>query len=1058
MSRRALLIGVSSYQVPASLKPFPSAKRNVEAVGRILANPDVGGFEVLPPLFDPDPMQLQEAVEEFLRQCQPDDLAVLFFSGQAVRDERGKLFFSTHITRHTPEGALIKYSAVPVSFVQELLSSCAARHKVLILDWGVSGSAQSLPAPPYNEDLSLHQQLGGASWGVLLSSDNPQPLPEHSGSDLSLYSHYLVEGLATGAADLDKDGLVSLRDLHTYTSEHIRQIDPNQHPQIIALQEAVLRIPLARVPVLGSRRQYQEAVKRYVENGSISPVGRSILERMRSPLKLSPAEALDIENEVLRPYREQQANEQRYRRALIEALKQEYPLSDRTLRELRDLQTLLGLSPAVAATIQQEASRPFAEAAAQRLGKLTQYRQAVQQEIAAQYPLSNSARQRLRRVQFALGLTDADTHSLEQEAIAQFEAQQEEYHRQLRHYREAVLEAIQQEEPISNATRLRLQKLQHSLGLRPSDAANVEQQVNDEMQAARAVYRSNLDTYRREFEQAVAQAHIPTLAVRDRLQRLQQTLGLQDTDIMQTEAAVEASLKAQRLQRYEQAFNQQLLAAKVLDAATLEQIRQSLLPLQESLMLKDEELQTIQRHLIAQAKAQRLEYHQKLRQYGERYFSAIQKHQSAAALAELQSHWRQELGLREVDAREVEQLINQRYEQYLKQQTAMKQTGDSPPEGAGAETPPTIPAAAENQQQGAETALLTTDADHTRSASGQTLMFPDPWEDAASTRPDTPPKSASESAPTMAERSTAQPTQVDEARLTFPEDHPNGNGTPRSESEPSDAVPPGLGQTADALLTIPAAWPNNTPLPPTGEGVDTEVERPLSAVPTPFDAGYEADYTVKPVILPPRSAAPSPVSPTPPVQRRNEDDLSSQRGVDYSGLRELLIHQQWRDADQLTFQLMLQAAGRSREGWLHAEALGSFPCVDLNTLNQLWMKYSEGRFGFAAQLQVFQSLPTPTQKDPVKRDSKLAIEFAKRVKWMMAERIYPVFLPYDQLDFSLRAPFGHLPALWFWQLPPMEALKSGAIGSSRALGGADSQRMLVALMRQAQECKVRNAT
>ena len=75
--------------------------------------------------------------------------------------------------------------------------------------------------------------------------------------------------------------------------------------------------------------------------------------------------------------------------------------------------------------------------------------------------------------------------------------------------------------------------------------------------------------------------------------------------------------------------------------------------------------------------------------------------------------------------------------------------------------------------------------------------------------------------------------------------------------------------------------------------------------------------------------------------------LKSARGVDYTRLRDLLAAQKWKEADEETVKVMLKAAGREKEYYFNRESIDNFPCDDLRTIDQLWVKYSQGRFGFS---------------------------------------------------------------------------------------------------------------
>jgi len=136
------------------------------------------------------------------------------------------------------------------------------------------------------------------------------------------------------------------------------------------------------------------------------------------------------------------------------------------------------------------------------------------------------------------------------------------------------------------------------------------------------------------------------------------------------------------------------------------------------------------------------------------------------------------------------------------------------------------------------------------------------------------------------------------------------------------------------------------------------------------------------------------------------DDLSSERGIDYTRLRDLLKAQQWREADEETRKVMLKCAGREKEGWLDVEQIQNFPCVDLRTINALWVKYSNGRFGFSVQKQIWLECGGQV-------DYETECKLGERVGW----RRQGEWLDYKDLTFNLNAQEGHLPVSCFgyWQ-------------------------------------------
>jgi hypothetical protein len=90
-------------------------------------------------------------------------------------------------------------------------------------------------------------------------------------------------------------------------------------------------------------------------------------------------------------------------------------------------------------------------------------------------------------------------------------------------------------------------------------------------------------------------------------------------------------------------------------------------------------------------------------------------------------------------------------------------------------------------------------------------------------------------------------------------------------------------------------------------------------------------------------------------QKENEVSLVSAKGVDYRKLRDLLKAKKWKEADAETRIVMLKVASKLRGG-LNYEDVENFSCQDLGTIDKLWVKYSNGKFGFSVQRQIYQSL------------------------------------------------------------------------------------------------------
>ncbi len=340
MAKVALLIGINEYGL--GLKPLPAAPRDVAAIQEVLQNSEMGGFDVVKPLINPNHWEMEREIELWFRDRQRDDLVLLFFSGHGIKDERGDLYLAASNTQKDEHGELIKSTAVAASFIHNCSRDSKSKRQVLILDCCFSGAFGSLVARD-DSSIDLERQLGAEGRVVLASTSAIQYSFEEKGIDLSIYTRYLVEGIQTGVADQDNDGFISVQELHDYACRKVQDTAPGMSPKIIVLKDEGFDIKIATAKVTDPKLKYHREVERYAKRGEIPEFGCMILKTLSSQLKLSPEEIAEIEETVLRPYRDRLDNIQHYKEAFAAAVKAEFPMSENTRRDLKHYQEMLGL-------------------------------------------------------------------------------------------------------------------------------------------------------------------------------------------------------------------------------------------------------------------------------------------------------------------------------------------------------------------------------------------------------------------------------------------------------------------------------------------------------------------------------------------------------------------------------------------------------------------------------------------------------------------------------------------------------------------------------------------
>lgn len=284
MMKVALLIGVSEYE--PGLNPLPAAVRDVEAMQRVLQNPDIGGFDKVKPLINPDRQSMESEIEALFTGSSKDDLVLLFFSGHGIKDDGGKLYFATCNTCKNPAGDLMRSTAVSAETVLEVMKKSRAKQQAVILDCCFSGAFD--PSLQAKDDGSLDlQRLGAEGRVVLASSSSTQYSFEQKDADLSIYTQHLIEGIETGDGDENNDGEISIAELHDYAVKKVQEEVPNMTPKIIVLKDKGYEIILAR-----TKAKLNQALNETIKKLELGQIKLEIAQRSEGLIHYSPIPSL----------------------------------------------------------------------------------------------------------------------------------------------------------------------------------------------------------------------------------------------------------------------------------------------------------------------------------------------------------------------------------------------------------------------------------------------------------------------------------------------------------------------------------------------------------------------------------------------------------------------------------------------------------------------------------------------------------------------------------------------------------------------------------------------
>ena len=338
MSRRiALIVGVSEY---SDFTRLQNSTRDADTVAHVLRA--VAGFDDVQLLLNPTQVHLAEKVEEHFTGKDPDDLVLFYFSGHGVKDERGQLHLAVSTTRRHANGELVRASAVACQHIHDAMSTSRSRRLVVILDCCFSGAfAEGIQAKDGGR-VDLRSQLGGEGRAVLASSSSTQYSFDAVEMGLSTYTQFLVQGIATGDADLNHDGWITVDELHEFARSHVQVTRPSMSPQILPSREGY-SIIISKAQRTDPRRAYGAKVREVADlSGAIPAMGVEVLRIQREQLGLSEPDARQIQEAELGPVRTRSQARAKLRKAVF-ALRRKRRMEGPERSLLNELRVALNL-------------------------------------------------------------------------------------------------------------------------------------------------------------------------------------------------------------------------------------------------------------------------------------------------------------------------------------------------------------------------------------------------------------------------------------------------------------------------------------------------------------------------------------------------------------------------------------------------------------------------------------------------------------------------------------------------------------------------------------------
>lgn len=228
--RLALIIACSHYD--HSLNNLPSAGQDASELDRVLSDSKIGGFDTQVVLNKPA-NEVAYVLETFLTQTASSDTVLVHFSGHGLKDVDGRLYFACSNT----ETSKLFSTAISAYDVNNLLIRASAKRKILVLDCCFGGAFLKGLLPRGDTRAGIIEPFREAHGFVVITASDALQFA-YEGNTIngnvtsSVFTRLLVDGLETGAADRNGDGLIGVYELYDYIHDGMRMERPEQKPEI----------------------------------------------------------------------------------------------------------------------------------------------------------------------------------------------------------------------------------------------------------------------------------------------------------------------------------------------------------------------------------------------------------------------------------------------------------------------------------------------------------------------------------------------------------------------------------------------------------------------------------------------------------------------------------------------------------------------------------------------------------------------------------------------------------------------------------------------------------
>jgi uncharacterized caspase-like protein len=240
-----LSIGVSAYGSP-HLKPLSYAHKDAEELAELFKKKNTGLYKRVETRTLSESNGSRSAIMSSLSwlsaRATQKDVALVFLSGYAARDDDGEYYFIPH----DADIKRLKETAVPWKELKEQLERLPAK-VVLLVDSSHAGVvAEKSGSPALDMAALLRASISHNSGiAVMTSSTGSESSYESPQWKHGAFTKALIEGIS-GSADYDRDKHIFIRELEHYVKKRVVSLTSGKQHPTTDIPEQLPNFPLSQ--------------------------------------------------------------------------------------------------------------------------------------------------------------------------------------------------------------------------------------------------------------------------------------------------------------------------------------------------------------------------------------------------------------------------------------------------------------------------------------------------------------------------------------------------------------------------------------------------------------------------------------------------------------------------------------------------------------------------------------------------------------------------------------------------------------------------------------------